>query len=93
MRERIEAVLHRLEDLAICLERDLCSPTFCDPNDIENPGRFATFVTLPMNLPVTPNLKSERLGQCVNNRESNPMQSTRYLVTVVVELSAGVQHG
>ena len=50
-------------------------------------------IVLLEHLALPANGELELLGQRVNNRHSHPVQTTRHFITVVVELSAGMQHG
>ena len=93
LRQRVEAVLGRLEDLRVGLERDLRAAALRRPGDLELAGRSAALVALLVDLPVAPDLEVEPLGQRVDHRHADAVQAARHLVAVVVELAAGVQDG
>ena len=91
--ERVEAVLRRLEDLRVGLERDLRAALLRGPGDLEVGHRRAALVALLVDLAVAPDLQVEHLRQRVDDRHADAVQPARDLVAVVVELAAGVQHG
>ena len=90
--ERVEAVDGRLEDAAVGLELHLraAAPGGADP--LEAVRRLPPLVALPVDVPVAADLEVQGLGERVDHRHADPVQATRYLVALVVELAAGVQH-
>ena len=91
--EGVEAVLDGLEDLFVRLERDL-GPAPLRPTDHLDPGqRAAALVLLAVDLTVPPDLEIERFRQRVHDRDADPVEPTRHLVALVVELPASVEHG
>ena len=74
------------------LERDLRAALLRGAGDDQIGLRRAALVGLLVDLLVAPDLELETLGQRVDDRDADAMQSARHLVAVVVELAAGVQH-
>ena len=93
LRQRVEAVFGRLEDLRVGLERDLRAAALRRAGDLEVGERGAALVALLVDLAVAPDLEVEPLGQRVDDRHADAVQAAGHLVAVVVELAAGVQHG
>jgi hypothetical protein len=93
LRQGVETVVGRLEDLSVGLERDLRSPPLRSPGDFELSERCSALVALLIHLSVAPDLEIQSFGQRVDDRNADPVETTRNFVAVVVELAAGVQHG
>ncbi len=94
-RERVVVVAQIGEDQIVRLEPDLgAGLVLCDGADnlelgASSPRIEVHVVILPSRL--HPHL--ELLRQRVHDRHADAVQSARHLVAVLVELSAGVQHG
>jgi hypothetical protein len=53
----------------------------------------AAFVDLLVDVPVPPDFEIETLGERVDDGDTDPVQTTRDLVAVVIELASGMKHG
>ena len=91
--ECVEAVFGDLENLRVWLERDLRAAALRGAGHHQVVHRLAAFVTLLVGLVVAPDFQFKPLRQRVHHRDANAVQAARDLVTAVVELAAGVQHG
>ncbi len=65
----------------------------CVAHDLEVILRFAAAEAQEMLLAVAPDVQVEMLGQRVYDRRADPVQATRDLVGVLVELPAGMELG
>ena len=92
LRQRVEAEVDRLEDLAVGQEGDLRPALLRLAGDLEVGLRLAAVVDLVVDDAVPPDFEVERLGQRVDHRHADAVQAARHLVAVVVELAARVQH-
>jgi hypothetical protein len=89
----VEAVLGRLEDLAVRLEGHH-GPAFLRlAGDFERRGRLAPFVPLLEDLAVLPDFQFEPFREGVDDRDADPVQAAGDLVGPLLELAAGVQDG
>ena len=93
LRQRVEAVIGRLEDLRVRLERDSRAALLRRARDFELSGRIASLVGLLVDLPVAPDLGIECFRQRVDDRQPDAVEAARDLVAVVVELATGMEHG
>ena len=93
LRERVEAVFGRLEDLRVRLEGDLRAAPLRGAGDFEIAGRRTALVALLIDLPVAPDLEVETLRERIHHRDADAVQTAGDLVAVVVELAAGVEDG
>ena len=93
LRQRVEAVLDRFENLRVRPERHLRAATLRRSRHFEIGERMAALVTLLVDLAVPPDLEVEPLGQRVDDGDANAMEAARHLVALVVELAASVEHG
>ena len=75
------------------LERDLGAALLGRAGDDQIGLRRAALVGLLIDLLVAPDLELEPLGERVDDRHADAVQTAGHLVAVVVELAAGVQHG
>ena len=75
------------------LEMHLCAATLRLADHGKGSSRRTVCIVLLEHLALPANGKLELLGQRVDNRHPHPVQTTRHFITVVVELSAGMQHG
>ena len=76
----------------IGLERDLRAALFGRAGHVEVAGRLAALVPLLVHVAVAPDLELEPLGQRVDDRDADAVQTAGDLVRGVLELAAGVQH-
>jgi hypothetical protein len=81
------------EDRAARLEADRRAPLRGGADDRERPLRLAHLVLLAVQLAVARDRHRQQAGQRVDDRDADAMQAARDLVRVVVEFSAGMQHG
>ena len=91
LRERLEAELGRLEHLGVGLERDLGAPFFGAPGDRHVGGRLAALVPLLVHFAVAPDLELEPLGERVDDRHADAVETAGDLVRRILELAAGVE--
>ena len=89
----VEIELRRVEDLVVGLEGDGRPVLLRLPPDLEVAGGDALLVTLVIDLPVPAHLHDEPFRQGVDHGHAHAVQAARYLVGLVVELPAGVEHG
>ena len=92
-RQRVEAVLGRLENLRVRLEGDLGAALLGRAGGLELRGRHAALVGLLVDLAVAPDFELEASRERVDDRDADAVETARDLVAVVVELAAGVQDG
>ena len=62
-------------------------------NRMNRSQRLALLVILTMNSACTINLHMHLLRQCIHAAHTHTVQTAGYLIAVLVELTAGVQHG
>ncbi len=92
LRERVEAELDGLKNLRVRTE---CDPRAALPGracDFEVGSGLAAFVLLLVHLAVAPDFQVELLGQRVDDRDTDAVQTTGDFIAVVVELAPGMQH-
>ena len=92
LRERVEAVVDRLEHLRVRLECQLGATTCRRAGDRQVSIWHSAHVALLIDLAVAPDLQLKRFRQCIDNGDTNTMQPTRDLVALIVELPPGMQH-
>ena len=91
--QHLEAELGPLEDLRVGLERDLRAGPLGDADGRQLRRRIAAPVLLVVGLAVALDLELQPLGQRVDDRHADAVQTARDLVARVIELAARVQHG
>ncbi|MNF68359.1 hypothetical protein D3C84_502130 [compost metagenome] len=89
----VPAEVDVLEGFAGSLEVDLGTGGFAVANDGHRCLRYAVDVGLFPDLAAAANSQYQLFGQCVHYRHTYTVQTAGYFVGVVVELTAGVQHG
>ena len=89
----VEIELRRVEDLVVRLEGDGRPVLLRLPPDLEVARGYALLVTLVVDLSVPAHLHDEPFGQGVDHRHAHAVQAPRYLVGLVIEFPAGVEHG
>src|SRR5262249_15814106 len=82
-----------LEDLGVGMKRDLRAAAIGDTGLLELGGRNPLRGLLVVDLAVAANLELEPIGQRVDGRHADAVQTARDLVARAAELAAGVQHG
>ena len=82
-----------LEDLVAGLEGDLGAGLVRIPDRFEGSDRVSFLVQLMPDMPIAMDGQVQGFGQRIHDRDADAVQSTRNLVGVLVELTAGVQHG
>ena len=89
----VEAEYGGLEDLRVRLEGDFRAATLGRPGCLQIGRGMAALVTLLIDLAVAPDFEIEGLGERVDHRHADAVQTAGNLVAVVVELPAGVENG
>ncbi len=92
LRERLEAEVRGLEDVAVGLERDLGAALLRLARDVQLAHRRAALVALLVDQTVAPDLQLEPLRQRVDDGDADAVQSARNLVRGILELAAGMEH-
>ena len=90
--QRVVAEIERLEDRRVRKEGDLGAAPLRLAGHLERGDGPAALVGLLVDLVVAPDLELEPLGERVDDRDADAVQTARDLVALVVELAAGVQH-
>ena len=80
------------KDFGTRLEMDLGACLVGITDDLHRGFRLSQTITLGMDMPVTVDCQLEVFRQRVDDGDADTVQATRYLVGVVVELPAGVEH-
>ena len=89
----VEGDLGGLEDLVVRHEGDLGAALLGLAGYLQRGDRIAAAIGLAPDLAVAADLQLQPLGEGVDDRDADAVQTAGDLVGVVVELAAGVQHG
>ena len=75
------------------MEADLRSCLLALPAHGERCNRVTEGIVLLVDLPITANQEMQAVGEGIHDRDANTVQTTRDLIGVVIELTAGVKYG
>ena len=92
LRQNIETVNGRLEDLSIRMEGDGRASSFRLSDLSQRILYFASFETYVIDLAVSSDLSIHPIGQRVHAGHAYAVQTARHFVILLVEFSAGVQN-
>ena len=93
LREDVEAVDGRFENLLVGLEPDFRSAALRGAGHLEVGDGRAAVIRLLVDLAVTPDFQFERFRERVDDGDADAVKAARHLVGTVLELAAGVQDG
>ena len=88
----VEVIIGGLEDIRVSPESDRAATLLGGLALLDTAGDGIVVGLEPL-VAVAADIGLQSGGQCVDNRDTHPVQTTRDLVGALLELAAGVQHG